>query len=86
MMHNPDGSTEGRDPRAQSLDDLGDFATPIKAIRAKCIDCSGGSPSEARKCTAIGCAPWPYRMDDCADGRECAEVASTGEWQLEAAS
>jgi hypothetical protein len=31
-------------------------------IRAKCIDCSGGSESEARKCTAIGCALWPYRM------------------------
>src|SRR5260370_37092818 len=24
--------------------------------------CSGGSESEARKCTAIGCALWPYRM------------------------
>ena len=23
---------------------------------------SGGSESEARKCTAIGCALWPYRM------------------------
>jgi hypothetical protein len=62
VIRNPDRSTEGRDPRTLSLDELGDFLTPIRAIRAKCIDCSGGSPSEARKCTAVGCALWPYRM------------------------
>jgi hypothetical protein len=62
VIRNPDGSTEGRDPRDLSLDDLGDFPTAIRAIRAKCIDCSGGSQTEARKCTAIGCALWPYRM------------------------
>ena len=62
VQRNPDGSTEGRDPRDVQLEDLGDFLSAIRAIRAKCIDCSGGSPSEARKCTAIGCALWPYRM------------------------
>ena len=31
-------------------------------IRTKCLDCSAGVESEIRKCTAIGCALWPYRM------------------------
>lgn len=38
-------------------------ATPLEAIRAKCIDCSGGDPTEVRECVAIGCALWPFRMD-----------------------
>ena len=33
-----------------------------KALRAKCIDCAGGSPAEVRKCTALECALWPFRM------------------------
>ena len=41
---------------------LGHPETPIRAIRAKCVDCSGGSLSEARKCTAVGCPLWPMRM------------------------
>jgi len=36
--------------------------TPIKAIRAKCIDCSGGQLSEVRLCPVTTCALWPYRM------------------------
>jgi hypothetical protein len=34
----------------------------LRVIRAKCLDCSAGVESEIRKCTAIGCALWPYRM------------------------
>jgi hypothetical protein len=34
----------------------------VKAIREKCIDCSGGSPGEVRRCTVKQCALWPYRM------------------------
>ena len=34
--------------------------TPIKSIRAKCLDCSEG-PKEVRDCH-IDCAVWPYRM------------------------
>jgi hypothetical protein len=41
---------------------LGHPESPIKAIRAKCVDCSGGSDAEARKCVATGCALWPFRM------------------------
>lgn len=35
---------------------------PLKAIRSKCLDCSGGQPKEVRLCTVHGCALWPYRM------------------------
>lgn len=35
---------------------------PLGAIREKCLDCSGGNAAEVRKCVAIYCALWPYRM------------------------
>ena len=35
---------------------------PLKALREKCIDCSCGDTSEVRKCVAVDCALWPYRM------------------------
>ena len=37
------------------------FATPIKAIRKKCLDCSYWSPKEVRTCIVIGCPIYPYR-------------------------
>jgi hypothetical protein len=64
-LRNPDGSTEGKHPRDADVDVMREIHGPaplLRVIRAKCIDCSGGSESEARKCTAIGCALWPYRM------------------------
>ena len=39
-------------------------STPIKAIRARCLDCSGGQHSEVRKCVAFDCPSWAYRMGD----------------------
>jgi hypothetical protein len=36
--------------------------SPIKAIRAKCVDCSGGSFAEVRKCVATAWPLWPFRM------------------------
>jgi hypothetical protein len=56
------GETEGIDPRTLSPKLFGDLPGPLAAIRAKCVDCSGGSYAEARKCTATGCPLWPYRM------------------------
>jgi len=55
----------GKHPRDADVDVMREIHEPaplLRVIRAKCIDCSGGSESEARKCTAIGCALWPYRM------------------------
>lgn len=36
--------------------------TPIKAIRAKCVDCCAGSYKEVAICTAVNCSLYPYRM------------------------
>jgi hypothetical protein len=35
---------------------------PLKAIRVKCLDCSGGSPAEVRACEAMECSLFPYRL------------------------
>ena len=35
---------------------------PQRAIREKCIDCCCGDTSEVRKCVAVDCALWPFRM------------------------
>jgi hypothetical protein len=36
--------------------------TPIKAIRLKCLDCSGGAISEVEKCVIPDCVLYPFRM------------------------
>ena len=41
---------------------MDDVLTPIKAIRAKCLDCCCGVSSEVRRCPIEGCSLWPYRM------------------------
>jgi len=33
-----------------------------KAIRDKCIDCSGGSAHEVRHCPVVDCPLWGFRM------------------------
>lgn len=35
---------------------------PVKAIRAFCIDCCGGSPNEVKLCTAPNCVLYPFRF------------------------
>ena len=34
----------------------------LRAIRAKCLDCSGGMPSEVRECAITRCSLHPFRM------------------------
>ncbi len=36
--------------------------TPIKAIRAKCIDCCGGSVYGPKYCTISSCPLYVYRL------------------------
>lgn len=36
--------------------------TMAKAIRAKCLDCTGGQPKEVNECLIDTCSLWPYRM------------------------
>ena len=60
-----DGQKIGRNPLFISKSDLlslGGKKSPIKAIRANCLECCGGIPSEVRKCTAVSCFLWPFRM------------------------
>lgn len=56
----------GRDPRAIPESEWAlhrpDVAIGLRAMRAKCLDCAGGFSAEVRKCTAIRCALWPFRM------------------------
>lgn len=40
----------------------GVFLTPVKAIRAKCLDCCCYQPKEVRLCTIPECPLYPYRM------------------------
>jgi hypothetical protein len=64
-VRDPEGSTEGKHPRDADVDVMCEIHEPaplLRVIRAKCLDCSTGMESEVRKCTAIGCAMWPYRM------------------------
>lgn len=49
--------------------------TPIKAIRARCLDCACGSATEVRLCPCTDCALWPYRLGH----RPKVEGASTSE-------
>jgi hypothetical protein len=35
---------------------------PLKAIRARCLDCCCDLPGEVRKCVAVECPSWPFRM------------------------
>jgi hypothetical protein len=60
------GRLIGRDPRELTRDEWEnsglDLKIGLKAIRAKCLDCCGGSSAEVRKCTATACALWPMRI------------------------
>lgn len=55
----------GKHPEALSKEELENLPGPrslTKAVRAFCIECSGGNDREARKCVAITCQLWPFRM------------------------
>ncbi len=59
------GEMVGLDPRSAGkklLQVLGHPESPLRAIRAFCVECSGGNAAEARKCTAVTCPLWPMRM------------------------
>jgi hypothetical protein len=59
------GEMIGRHPRSVSIDLLRLLpapTAPMKAIRAKCLDCCVYQPGEVRKCVAVKCPLWPYRM------------------------
>jgi hypothetical protein len=59
------GELVGKDPREVPSEILALYhreKNPLKAIRARCLDCCCGQPSEVRKCTAVACPSWPFRL------------------------
>ncbi len=61
-----DGHEIGRDPRKMSRDELASVGLGskplLRVIREKCLDCCCYQPTEIRKCVAVDCVLWPYRM------------------------
>jgi hypothetical protein len=53
--------------------------TPIKAIRANCLDCMGGSSKEVRLCNRPECFLFPYRL-----GKNPARARKGKDWQKDA--
>lgn len=47
-----------------------------KAIRLKCLDCCCGQPSEVRKCPAVDCPLWRFRMGREVKDESCEENLS----------
>ena len=39
-----------------------EILTPVKAIRAHCLDCMCGQAQEVRLCPITDCSLYPYRM------------------------
>ena len=48
--------------QAEALRALGYPTSWPKAVRAKCLDCCCGMPSEVLKCVLVDCPLWPFRM------------------------
>ena len=38
------------------------ITNPVKAIKAKCLDCCCGQPAEVKECPVISCALHPFRL------------------------
>jgi len=59
------GTWIGKDPRRIPTEILAQrFAAknPLRALRARCLDCCCGQPNEVRKCISVDCPSWPFRM------------------------
>lgn len=62
-----DGAYEvGRDPRSMTPAEFSALGhrkvPPVKALRNRCLDCCCGQLGEVRKCVAVDCPAWPFRM------------------------
>lgn len=43
---------------------MADLKNPVKAIRAKCLECSAQNPVEVRLCPVTECALYPFRLGE----------------------
>lgn len=65
LFEREDGKFIGRDPREIDFDNTAPetFERSLtKAVRLKCLDCCVGVSSEVRRCVAVDCPLWPFRM------------------------
>ena len=66
LLEKRDGRDIGRDPRQVTQDELLAAGhkpmSPLKALRLRCLDCCAEQPSEVRRCPAVTCPNWPFRM------------------------
>jgi hypothetical protein len=78
LLEKRDGWDVGRDPRQVSREELIAAGhkpmSPLKALRARCIDCCADQPSEVRLCTAVACPSWPFRTGKNVWARERSEA------------
>ena len=56
-----------------------EIKTPIKSIRAKCVECSGGQLQEVRLCPIKKCPLYPYRMGHRPKVEQVTEECETSE-------
>ena len=56
---------------------------PLKAIRAECLECCNGKPSEVRLCVSKRCPVWLYRFGRRPTEEEIARVADVATYPLE---
>ena len=60
------GDFAGRDPRELTPDDLREAGhepmSPLRALRARCLDCCAGQANEVAACPVVECPSWPFRM------------------------
>jgi len=60
------GHPAGRDPRQMTQDELRaaghEPKSPLRALRARCLDCCGYQEKEVALCPAVDCPSWPFRM------------------------
>ncbi len=62
------GHDVGRDPRRMTGDELAALGHqrmgPLKALRLRCIDCSGGIGRRGAAAALVSCPAWPFRMGE----------------------
>jgi hypothetical protein len=60
------GDFAGRDPRKMTRDELREAGhepmSPLRALRARCLDCCAGQANEVAACPVVECPSWPFRM------------------------
>jgi hypothetical protein len=67
-MTNPLGEVNHNTPMVGPMNQfhaggrVGKRLTPLKAIRAKCLECAGGSWAEVRRCNIPDCSLFEYRF------------------------